>query len=899
MNRLLSLWGSQFGLLVGSVLLLHAGAPPAALAVVSAAGADAGRGAGAGALSSSSNASNYQSGTQLSVSSRTGGVSIQAQLVEIPGIVSDLGLTLALSYRSEDAVPNGESGVQYFGLPYGWRYNIPFIDTGENAGTYRNLYLEGNQSYIVDSNWRTQFTPAGASQPIAVKTGLLLYNRADANFRSDNASVTVGGIPSAFVYATLDGMSRYFSANGLELRMTDRFGNHIDYFYDRDTNPRDARIEKITDSWGHDIVFSYCEDETCTAGEVTITLPDGRTVGFVAPSEFDISDIIDAEGKRTHLTWAESPCQHGQAVLEGMTSASGGMTALVTSCLNVCTQPSANDCQSDGNATTWPVVATVYECPNNASGTKCPDGSAGADFLTTQHAYEIAGNPRNYTGFPLYSPYAPTDPLSDSLMSSNDTAFTYTTLTSTLSAGGTVIYQNEDDYNFLHLQSEQRIRVRARQQNGQFGLLLSKEKSFCYSASSGGAPCPLDADDYQNLPANYQAATITGSCVYDVEGGSGQARRSVTTRAYDSFGNTVHSRTYHASGTAGLVSSCDRSTRLSTSGLRLVADDYAQFDTPSAVDGDSYLSLGAGSGHYGLVLGQQSFFYLDEDDEGVHGTLGDTEGPVSVKLACHTLTTEAGAEAAGTHIKQSSIGLMSNETLPPSTPGIIEACQSPSWDPSVAPPKTTTLSYDAAGRALSHTLTWTEGYQAPGGVASSSGTISYTLIDGKGGEESCGDAGTAAVLEMATTDDEGATTVNRVCTLNGFHVANVDARGNRTRFAHTPTGLVRRITHPNGTFNRTDYYHVCPLSQDGRSPTCASSVSQDCPFDILSPPRNCMVETVQAGTDPVSGEPNTSYIDGVRQITIKDGLGRVVASRDDTGAGSSGYTALQTRSEST
>jgi hypothetical protein len=883
--------------LVTSILLAHG--TIGAVATAAATGDVPGTGAGGGASSSSSNASNYQSGTQLSVSSRTGGVSIQAQLVEIPGIVSETSLTLGLSYRSEDAVPNGESGVQYFGLPYGWRYNISFIDTGQAAGTYRNLYLEGNQSYIVDENWHTQFTPAGASQPIAVKTGLLLYNRADANFRTDDASVTVGGIPSAFVYATLDGMSRYFSANGLELRMTDRFGNHVDYFYDADTNPRNARVEKITDSWGHDVVFSYCEDETCTAGEVTITLPDGRTVGFVAPSEFVISDIIDAEGKRTHLTWTQSPCQHGQAVLEGMTSASGGMTSLVTTCLNVCTQPSANNCQTDGNATTWPVVETVYECPNNASGTKCPDGSPGADFLTTQHFYELTGNPRNYTGFPLYSPYAPTDPLSDALMSSNDTAFTYTTVTSTLSAGGTVIYQNEDDYNFLHLQSEQRIYVRARQQNGQFGLSLSKEKSFCYSASSGGPTCPLDADDYQNLPANYQAATITGSCVYDIEGGSGQARRSVTTRAYDGFGNTVNSRTYHASGTEGVVSGCDRSTRLSTSGLRLVADDYAQFDTPSAVDSDSFLSLGTGSKHYGLVLGQQSFFYLDDDEEGVHGTLGATEGPVLVKLACYTLTSDAGAETAGTQVKQSSIGLMSNDTPPPTTPGIIEACQSPSWDPSVAPPKTTTLSYDAAGRALSHTLTWTEGYESPGGVTSSSGTISYSLIDRKGGEEECGEAGSNSVLEIATTDDEGDTTVNRVCTLNGFHVANVDARGNRTRFDHTPTGLVSRITHPNGTYNKTDYYHVCPLSQDGHSPTCAASVTQDCPFDTMSPPRNCMVESVHAGTDPVSGEPNTSYLDGVKQITIKDGLGRVVAKRDDTGAGSSGYNSLQTRSEST
>ncbi len=852
----------------------------------------------ASAASSSSNASNYQSGAQLSVNGRTGGVSFETQLVNLPGIVAGMDLTLTLSYRSEDAVPNGESDVRYFGLPYGWRYDVSFIDTGQNAGTYRNLYLEGNESYIVDFNWHSQFTPAGGTQPASIKTGLLQYNRADAQFRQDDGTVTVGGIASAFVYATLDGTSQYFSANGLELRMTDRFGNHIDYFYNRDTDPHDALLEKITDTWGHDVTFSYCSDQSCTAGEVTITLPDGRTVGFVAPSQYTISDIIDAEGKRTHLSWIQSPCAHGQALPAGLTSASGGMTSLTYSCLNVCTQPSTVNCQSDGNATTWPVVQTVYECPNNTSGTKCPDGSAGADFLTTKHIYETTDNPRNYTGFPLYSPYAPTDPLSDALMSSNDTTFIYTAVTSTLGASGTVIYQGENDYNFLHLQREQRIYVRAKQADNQFGLTLSKAQSYCYSASSGGSGCPLDFNDYQNLLANYQSPTMIGSCVYDIEGGSGLARRSVTTRVYDSFGNTVHSRTFHAGGSAGVVSSCDRATRLSTGGLQMVADDYAQYDTPAVVGSDGFLSLGKGAGHYGLVKAQESFFYLDANSTAAPGTAASGDTPVLVKLACNALTADAGTETAGTQIKEASVGLMSTGTAPPATPGIIDACAaSNSWDASVAPPKTTTFTYDAVGRALSHAMTWTKGYTSPGGITSSSGTMSYEMTTSEAGEEACGDGSSADVLQLSTTDDEGDTTVNRLCTRNGFHVANIDARGNRTLFAHTPTGLLAKMTNPNGTINTTDYYYACPLAQDGRSPTCTVSTPKDCPFDDAATKRNCMMESVLAGTDPKTGEAQSSFADGLMTITIKDGLGRVVAARDNTGAGSGGYTELQTRTQ--
>jgi RHS repeat-associated protein len=867
--------------------------PPRALAH------EVGSGSGAGGDASSSNASNYQQGTQLSVNPRTGSVSMSAELVQIPGVVEDITLSLVLSYRSDDARDNSESDTRYFGLPYGWWLNTSFID---NVSTEQKLYLDGSQVYVIDPNWRTTFTPTGGSGEASVKTGMLQYNRADANFREDDPeqpTVTVGGIPSAYVFARLDGATRYFSASGLELQETDRYGNSIRYFYDRDTNPRDARFTSITDSWGNQVTFEYCDGSTCAAGEVIIILPDGRAVGWVAPDESTISYIIDAEGKRTHLSWDSSPCAHGNSVLSGMTSASGGMMALEYSCLEVCTQPSSQSCQNDGNATTWPVASRLFECPNNASGTPCPDGSPSSDFLTTTYAFGTAQDSRNYTGYPLYSPYQTISQFADSLMESNDTAYRYTTVTSKLSAGGTVIHQTETDYNFLHLQTEQRISVRARQSNGQFGLSLVKEKSYCYSVSSGGISCPLDAADYQNLPANYQSATIMGSCVYDVDDPGGRARRSVATMAYDSFGNVVNKREFHATGSEGIVSGCDRSTRLSTSGMRLVSDTYQQFDTPVGVSSDGFVSVGFGSGHFGLLTAMQSFLYLDEDESGVgaHGGLGATTDPVLVTLACHELTSDSGVERAGTQLKENTTGLMATDAEPPTTPGVITACAARSWDASVAPPKTTSFSYDAQGRTLSKTSSWAAGFEAPGGVSSTGVTTTYTLTGSDPSEEGCGQ-GSGSVLAIAWTDVLGDTSTNRVCTLNGFQVAHIDASGNRTLFEHLPTGLVSRTTHPNGSANTTDYYYACPIAQDGRSHTCASSVPQGCPADDQQPARSCMIETVLAGTDPTTGQPNTSFADGVKQVTIKDGLGRVVAMRDDLGAGT-GYTELQTRSTTT
>ena len=880
------------GALLVAVSVVGAGAATAAPAHKATVASDSGDSA------SSSNASNYQQGAQLSVNPRTGSVSIDAELVHVPGVVADISMSLVLSYRSEDARENFESNTRYFGLPYGWWLNVSFID---NVGTEKKLYLDGSQVYVIDPNWRTLFTPTGQSGQASIKTALLQYNRADANFREDDpdhASVTVGGIPSAYIFARLDGTTRYFSAFGLLLQESDRFGNSISYFYDRNTDPHDARFASIVDSWGNTASFQYCDGTTCAAGEVIVTLSDGRTVGWVAPNDMTVSYIIDSEGKRTHLSWAQSPCAHGQAVLSAMTSATGGMTALDHSCLEVCTQPSAHSCQDDGNTTTWPVVSRLYECPTNASGTPCPQGSGSADFLTTTYAYGTPQDSRNYTGYPLYSPYQTLSEFADSLMESNDTAFRYTTVTGKLSASGTVIYQAETDYNFLHLQTEQRVRVRAKQADGQFGMSLVKEKSYCYSVSSGTSSCPLDAADYQNLPANYQSPTIMGSCVYDADDPGGRARRSVTTMVYDSFGNVLNKRVFHASGAAGIVSSCDRATRLSSSGMRLVSDTYEQYDTPASVSADGFVSLGAGSAHFGLLTAVESFLYLDEDGSGVgaHGALGTTTEPVLVKLACHTLTTDSGVEKAGTQLTESTTGLMAIDTVPPATPGVVDACGTRDWDASVAPPKTKSFTYDALGRTLSDTSSWAAGFAAPPGIASSTGTLTYTMTGSEPGEEACGDSGSAHVLEIASTDALGGTTKNRVCTLNGFQVANTDASGHRNLFEHRPTGLTTRITNPNGTTNTTDYYYACPIAQDGLSHTCASSVPQICPADDQQPPRTCMIETVHAATDPANGQANSSFADGVMQVTIKDGLGRVVETRDNIGAGASGYSELQTRS---
>jgi len=854
---------------------------------------------------SGSNAANYNSGAQLSISSRTGGVTVSFQLFKLPGVVSEMEADLALTYRSDDAQSDVENKVSYFGLPYGWSLGLSFI---ENSGTNLKAIIDGTQTYVLNTNWTTAFSPTEPGPtptPAAAKTGLQQYNRADARLIAlpEGQVPPINGAPVLRAFYNLEGMTQYFSTNGLLLRKVDRFGNHIDYEYvDVNGNdatatgtPRSARLSKITDTWGNVVTFSRCSDTSkCLENEEVVTLPDGRTTGWLVGDLYTVSDFVDTEGMVTHLTWQAPTCVHpmGGRVLRSMTTPSGAMTRIDYSCLNVCTQRSATGC-SGSNVTTWAVASKMVQCPNNPSGEPCP-AQGTTDYETTNYMYVVGSNNRNYTGYPLYSPYDTVDPNADSLMESNNTGFVYTTATNTERADGSIIHQVESDYNFVHVMQEQRVYVATEN-----GLELSKATSYCYSLAStpGTTDCPMDVSSYQNLPANYQSPVITGSCQFNVgaEGDPTTGRLSIMTMAYDSFGNTVNKKTYHGTATSGIMNCSTRSARLDPSGLKLVRDEYMSYDTPTSLDANGFVAVGPGTGHYGLPLGQLSFIYLDNDDSGVgaYGKLADTTGPILVKLMCNSLTTGAigAAEEAGTNVKTMTHGLLANSASKPTSPGIIDACSSPSFDETVAPPKKTTFSYDQEGRGLGQVTEWA-GTTQPEGITSTSSTMAYSMDNTADGEEACDDG---KVLQVTSTDAEGNTSINRLCTQNGFQLSSIDANGHRTLMEHSPNGMTTKQTEANGTFTTTDYYYACPVAQDGSTATCpsTSTVLQHCPTTYDTAGRNCMVSTMHAG------DGNSSYVDGVSSISVRDGLGRVVTTLDNTGGGDvgSGYDQTEMRSQ--
>ena len=846
--------------------------------------------------SNGSQGSNFGHDAHLSVNGRTLELTLDVNLVELTGISDDSGLSIGLSYSSADATSDIDSNAQRFGLPYGWKYNVSYI---ENRGTYVNVVIDGSQSYPESFGFTTSFTPVNTTnqgQTSTPTTGLLFYNRADANLQIDPGTVTVNGITSQYVLLNLDGSSRYFSGNGLLLEQVGRFGDTLQYFYNGDNTPANVLLTAIIDSWGHTTSISYCTDGVgCQVGQVTFTMPDGRTASFVAPDAYTITQITDSMGMVTALQWATSPCEHGASLLQNMSSAAGGMSTVQYQCISVCTQPSTGSCLADGNSTTWPVVAQFIDCPNNSSGTPCPSGS-GSDYLTSQ--YTVGASPtsliNNYTGFPLYSPYTNNqiDPGADGLMASNDSTFTYSTVVGRLNTDGTTAYQVENDYNSLHLQTEATIWVGT----SDGGTALSKQTSYCYqvTAQTPDTNCDMGGWSYTQLPANYQSAIIMGSCVYPVNfaAENGNARVSTVVRSYDSFGELIHSQQYFGTSASAVVTSCDRPTRLNYTPLTLVVDDYMEYDTPSTVNpSTNYLPLGSGSGHYGLMVGHQTFSYAEPQLPGVNqfGSVGATTDPLLVHLTCSTLTGD------GRAISQASTGLLPTTASVPAFVGDVDQCNSPGWDQSVAPPKVTSFTYDSHGRVLNRTTQWNSA-SPPAGVSSTSDTLAYTLTATQAGEESC--AG-SSVLQTVLTDAQGNTTQSRECTLNDFPLSKTDANGNLTTYQHDGNGLTTQVTYPNGTYVAYGYYYQCPLAQDGQTQTCpaGTTAQTNCPYDDQTPVRSCVVQMLHAGTNPSTGQANSSYADGVLQATIKDGLGRVAELRDNLGGvDGAGYTTLQTRS---
>ena len=839
---------------------------------------------------SSSNASNYGGSPHVTVNPRTGGVSIQAELFHVPGVVERLSTRLVLSYSSDAAVAKASSGTSFFGLPPGWSLNLTYEDTTSNPS---RLNVDGAQSYAIDPGWTTQVVPFSGGRGTTVKTGLLQYNKADINYRAYTGSHTVNGTKPSMVLSHLDGRRHYLDRNGLLLQQMDRFGNTVTYTYTGDT-PQTATLATITDSWGHTITFST------SRGLTTATLPDGRTVSYTTTGTGQggtLTAITDAAGKSTRFEWAQTSCLQGGPMLQHVTSAMGSMTALDWQCMNVCQSVPENggSCANDtADLTTWPVVSQVQSCPNNPSGVACPDSST-TNALTT--VYDLHTQLQNYTGYPYVSPYGGGDPQypgADALMSaSGETDFTYVTTETKQKGSGRYLepaYRTQHTYNFLHLELERQTAVWADDANGQPDWIAVKDISYCYPNNQGD--CTGSGFNYQSLPANYQTARMIGTCVYSVpDGGLGNGRRSMITRSFDGFGNRVRSQTYHGTAATGTISRCSRSERLSVGKLKLVLDTFYAYDAPTQLS-DQYYTLGEGASHFGLLTGAVTYSYYDTDSSGLpaYTKLSASTTPARVTLRCNVLSDGTGPPVAGAAIQSSTKGSLAVGTAKPS-PGGPVGCTAPKWLDTQAPPKQELTTYDGNGRVRTQTKQWLASVSPkPPGIASTSVTFAYDdAVASDTGEAPCPTVppGGKAVLQVKQTDAAGKSSYHRTCTTNGFRLATIAKDGSRTTYTSNALGQVTEMLLPNGSSTQTAYHYACPKSPQGLA-TCPNTLQPGCPVGTTTLDKACLVQRLAAGTDPVTGQANTSAHDGVWRASVLDGLGRRIAAYDNLGGKASG-----------
>ena len=102
---------------------------------------------------------------------------LDADLIELPGISDDVSVSVTLSYSSADATLNLDANITYFGLPYGWKYNIPLSTIATR--TARSSSTGRNPTPLIRASGRSL---RHASSPVSAYTGLLEYNRATRTF---------------------------------------------------------------------------------------------------------------------------------------------------------------------------------------------------------------------------------------------------------------------------------------------------------------------------------------------------------------------------------------------------------------------------------------------------------------------------------------------------------------------------------------------------------------------------------------------------------------------------------------------------------------------------------------------------------------------------------------------
>ena len=411
-----------------------------------------------------SHAYNHNKSFNAQVNTATGTFYFSYPLIKAPGLRIPLELNLTYSFNTKGM----------FGLPAGWTLDLDYINE-------KTAQLGGKQ-WLIDPLWHDE---------TGFASGLKYYNQHGSALKDELISIPVPHNPEfKYRYQSLhkDGSRQYFSHQGLLILQVDRFGNQVQYDYEKPVEQlATARLATIRDNYGNEYRFNYAPDE------IIIDYPDGREQHIYYNSE-GVVEIINPLKQSYAITYRNAA---GRKLLHTMKSPEGLQTELAYDSIPYISHYGARQ---------MPVVKLFKQFDL-------------ADDKIHHEAHYKYGLSSNYTGYPTYR----LSSNSDSLIDSNDEDYKYTVEVTLVN--GEQSHHQAYQYNYLHLPVEVRT---TRQDTPIFKTTYAYVISpFKYSRST-----------------NYDKPATVTNHVWDKHH-SAYLPSDETSYTYDRFGNKL-SQTYAA-----------------------------------------------------------------------------------------------------------------------------------------------------------------------------------------------------------------------------------------------------------------------------------------------------------------------------------------------------------------
>lgn len=345
---------------------------------------------------SGSHAYNKTHEEHLSVNTATGTFHFSYPLIENEGIREKLSLNLTYQFNKEGL----------FGLPQGWKLDLDFIN--------KNIANLKGQQWIIDSLWNDETLFA---------SGLKYFNQHGTQFKDLTIAKPIPSDPSRFYRFQLsykDGSVSYFSAQGLLTLKTDRFGNRIQFDYEKPVSSlRNARLKCITDNYGNRYQFFY------EPNEMRVVYPDKREIS-VYFDETGVIKLINPLKQEIKLGYTKA---FDYNLIHSIETPTGLFVELTYNSIHY---------KKDSKTLEMPVVERIKKI----------DLATKKALEETHYSYS---KDNNFTGYPYYQLSDNTD----SLMDSNNQSYRYWVQVkhSDLSDMPTY-YTQAFYYNYLHLPVE-------------------------------------------------------------------------------------------------------------------------------------------------------------------------------------------------------------------------------------------------------------------------------------------------------------------------------------------------------------------------------------------------------------------------------------------------------------